>query len=141
MAVADPEPYAFENLGLRAGIWHGRLAGGGGTAPARLLLVLEGRVLAERVPQEGDGAGPDGWPVAMPVPPEALGQGLALLALLADPGPSGAPPMPQAQRLATLTLSAGAPLAGDDVQAELALLRAEIELLKRVMRQMLQTDD
>lgn len=124
----------FEDHGLRAGIWHGRLAGD--AAPARLLLMLDGRLLAEAVPEvEAPAAAGGGWRVAMPVPAEALGEGLRVLVLLADAGPAGALPDAGAQRLAALTLSAGAPLDGD-MAAELALLRAEMELLKQVVRRL-----
>lgn len=130
--MAEPAPaLRFEDHGLRAGIWHGRLTGG--VAPARLLLMLDGRLLTEAAPEAEESGG--GWRVAMPVPAEALGEGLRVPVLLADAGPAGAPPGAEAQRLAALTLSAGAPLDGD-MAAEIALLRAELELLKQVVRRL-----
>lgn len=119
----------FEDHGLRAGLWQGRLTG---EAPARLVLALDGQVLAEAAPEADAGSG---WRVAMPVPAAALGSGLRVLVLLGDEGGPGEPLGPDAQRLAALTLSAGAPVEGD-VQAEIALLRAELDLLKQVLRRM-----
>lgn len=119
----------FEDHGLRAGIWHGRLTG---TAPARLALVLDGQVLAETVPQ-ADG---EGWRVALPVPAEVLGQGLRVPVLLGDEGGPGDPPGPDARQVAALTIRAGAPAEGD-LQTEIALLRAELDLVKQVLRRVL----
>lgn len=129
MAETAPDLH-FDDHGLRAGIWHGHLHGG--AAPARLLLVLDGRVLAEAVP-ETDPEG--GWHVAMPIPAGALGPGLRALVLLADTGPAGAAPGAEAQRLAALTPATGVLLEGD-LQAEVALLRAELDLLKQVVRRL-----
>ena len=121
---------AFESLGLRSGIWQGVLRRD--TAPGRLMLVHMGSRVAEAL------ATPDpegGWRIAAAIPPEQLSDGVQNFLLIEDQGSETEPPQPGANRLGSLTLIAGA-LLDEDLLAEMALLRAELELLKKELRRL-----
>ena len=117
----------FESLGLKAGSWTGILHRA--TAPKRVMLthlglpVAQARIRADK---------PGRWRIDVAVPAECLSDGVQSLALLADEG-EGDQPMPGAERLAVLSLVAGAPL-DLDLRAEIDLIRAELDLLKREFR-------
>lgn len=115
----------FEDCGVRAGIWQGRLTG----APVdRLTLVLDGQVVSvAEAEAEADG---DGWRVAMPLPPHVLGQGSRVVLLMGEA-------QGVTQRLGALTMCVGTSLDAD-AQAEIALLRSEMDMLKQVVRQLVQ---
>lgn len=120
----------FESHGLTEGVWSGILTAG--ELPARVALVLHGRVLAEaRLAEDGAGV----WRLAVELPRAAICEGAHSLLLIADGGQGLDAPLPGAQRLGRLDLMAGAPLEGDLV-AEIALLRAELDLLKREFRRL-----
>ncbi|CAM3338751.1 hypothetical protein PANO111632_14910 [Paracoccus nototheniae] len=120
----------FESFGLKGGVWRGHLNAPKG-APARVVLVQHGAVLAEaRLTDEGD----DSWLVEVDLPPEVLGEGIQTLLLKADSGASGDEAThPDGHVLDRLTLMAGRML-DDDLTAEIAALRAELELVKRELR-------
>lgn len=108
----------------------GRLAGGvwealapPGPAP-RVRAEHAGRALAGVAVAAAPDGGPDGWLIRVPVPPEAIADGLhTVLVTDADTG----------EALASFALAAGDALAPDP-RAELDLLRAELDLLKRAFR-------
>lgn len=115
----------FESHGVRGGTWHGLLSGG--AAPDRVVLSHQGEILAEaRLTPEGEG-----WRVEVDLPGAVVSDGVQTLMLLAE---SGSEP---ALTLARLALLAGRPLE-DDLLAEIAALRAELELVKRELRKMAQ---
>ncbi|MEQ5869371.1 hypothetical protein J4E08_05595 [Sagittula sp. NFXS13] len=64
------------------------------------------------------------WLVSIPVPPEAVGDGVQTF-LITDAGADTS--------LGSFTLVAGEAL-GDDIRAEVELLRAELDMLKRAFR-------
>ncbi|MFD1797733.1 hypothetical protein FQV27_10760 [Paracoccus aurantiacus] len=117
----------FESYGVTAGIWSGRLLAD--NAPARIRLfhlaapVAEAQVLSD---------GPGAWKVEVAIPPHCLSDGMQSLILMSDDGQDEAL-SPSARHLATLTLVAGAPL-DTDLRAEIDLIRAELDLLKREFR-------
>lgn len=118
----------FTSQGFRGGIWSGRLTGG---TPARAVLVLRGETVAEAVLTPDDG----GLTLEARLPADRLGEGAQSFLLIADSGEGMARPLPGGVTLASLPVVAGAPLA-DDLAAEIALLRAELDLLKRELRRL-----
>ena len=117
----------FESLGLKAGSWTGILHRP--VAPKRVMLTHLGVAVAQaRIRADQPGR----WRINVAIPAECLSDGVQSLALLADDG-EGDQPMPGAERLAVLSLVAGAPL-DLDLRAEIDLIRAELDLLKREFR-------
>ena len=122
---------AFTSAGLRGGVWHGTLRAE--TAPPRIALICNGTVAGGvEVAATNE---PGLWRVTAPLPPGCLSDGAQTFVLIADDGTGDEPPRPGAARLGRLAIIAGTPLA-DDLVAEIALLRAEIELLKREFRRL-----
>ncbi len=106
-----------------AGIWEGILsvAGGAGDAPAVQVRHLEKTVPHEISPLDG---APGKWALRIPVPPETLGDGVQTFVIsLTETG----------LRLGSFTVVTGEPLE-DDLRAEVDLLRAELDMLKRAFR-------
>ena len=110
---------------LQAGTWYAlaRRAGGeDGPAP---------RLSAWHLEKELDGlevsAAPVGgqWEVRLPVPAELLSDGVQTILIRNDE---------TGETADTLTLIAGDPL-GPDIRAEVDLLRAELDMLKKAFRQ------
>ncbi|RJE80769.1 hypothetical protein [Paracoccus sp. JM45] len=119
----------FENHGLKGGLWRGRLSHPQG-APARIILVQHGEVIAEgRMTPDGDEASL----VEMDLPREVLTDGLQTLLLRSDAGAAGEEADPDGEVLARMPLLAGRPL-DDDLTTEITALRAEMELVKRELR-------
>lgn len=121
----------FESEGLKGGLWRGRLTAD--TAPGRLVLTHHGEIVAEaRLSPDGDNR----WLVETTLPGEVLTDGVQTLVLVSDGGAEGAPVLSgDGKTLARLSVMAGRPL-DDDLLAELAALRAELELVKRELRRM-----
>lgn len=113
----------FESHGVVAGCWNGALQAA--SPPAGLSVVRRGQVVATAALRD---AGPGVWSVAADLPASVIDNGAHGLLLVA-----GDPDGPGSQVLGSLTLVAGA-VAGDDLLAEVAQLRAELELLKREFR-------
>lgn len=102
---------------LRRGVWEGVLEGGEAPRP---VATHEGReVPGVTVEAEGEA-----WVVRVPVPPEAVGDGVHTV-VVRDEGTG--------ETLASFALVAGEALA-PDLRAELDLLRAELDLLKSAFR-------
>lgn len=113
----------FEDHGVSAGCWTGALQAD--RPPAGLCVVHRGKAVARARVQD---AGPGVWSVAADLPGAVIDRGAHGLLLVA-----GDPDAPDAQVLARLTLVAGV-VAGDELLAEVAQLRAELDLLKREFR-------
>ncbi len=108
----------FKSHGLTSGIWSGTLTGR--SAPARLTVTLRGEDVAQAslTPlTRGE------WQVRATLPAAVLSDGAHSLSLVSDHGAV----------LARLPVIAGAAL-DDDLVAEIAFLRDELELLKREFR-------
>jgi hypothetical protein len=108
---------------LRAGVWQGHLTFGG--APDRPSIAafhreeeLEGLTLDPIPEAEGH------WVVRLPIPAHILSDGVQTIVIrdLSADAP-----------LATVSIVAGEPLE-EDFRAELELLRAELDMLKRAFR-------
>jgi hypothetical protein len=113
---------ALIRVRLQAGRYEGILtcAEGAGTG---IEAVHEGRVVAAAsiAPNEDR---PGSWRAVIALPPEVLGEGVQVIALRSTT---------TGTVLDRITLMAGAPL-DEDIRAEIALLRDEIEMLKRAFR-------
>ncbi|HMQ39634.1 MAG TPA: hypothetical protein PKC09_00045 [Paracoccus sp. (in: a-proteobacteria)] len=117
----------FENLGLKAGTWSGLLHRA--AAPAQAGLVHNGERVAEaRIAAAGEGI----WRIDVDLPAERLGDGVTSFLLFEEVAGDEAP-VGRGQPLASLSVSAGRALQRD-LLAELDLVRAELELLKREFR-------
>lgn len=125
MSDLSASDFLFHDKGISDGIWHGRLTGE--AMPRRVCLVVDGRIMAETrlEPAAGDGAD-----IALPVPPQALRGGLVTLRLMADMASPRADLADDAHEVATLSVLIG------DLQAEIMLMRSEIDLLKRSLRRL-----
>ena len=118
----------FEDQGLRGGVWRGQVRRA--RAPGRILLVHMGEVVGEAgVKPLSEGV----WHVSAQLPVDRLTDGAATFALHEDSGVGGDALQPASACLATLPLIAGQAL-HRDLRAELTLLRAELDLLKREFR-------
>ena len=108
---------------FREGVWEGLLIAGRGAEPRpEVGASLEGRALPGVTLTET--AEPGRFVVEVPVPAEAVGDGVRTI-LIHDSRTE--------EVLASFVLIAGEALA-DDIRAEVALLRAELDLLKRAFR-------
>ena len=106
---------------IRAGIWEGLLIGQ--TDEPRLeVMHLEVPLDGVRITQ--DAAHPGHWAVHVPIPVQAIGDGVQTF-IIRDVGTGAS--------LGHFTVIAGAAMV-DDIRAELDLLRAELDLLKRAFR-------
>ncbi|MEJ6396766.1 hypothetical protein [Yoonia sp. 208BN28-4] len=106
---------------LHAGVWEGVLSGGGKTEPVLTVrhqdTIVPGIALT---PSDTDGT----WVVQVPVPTELVADGVQTFVILHED--SG-------ETLASFALLAGDGLA-EDIRAEVSLLRAELDMLKRAFR-------
>lgn len=106
---------------IRAGVWEGVFSGGE-TRPDLEVLLLEKPipgVVIESVP-----ARPGDWAVRVPVPLDALNDGVQTF-LIREAGTT--------QTLAHFTIITGVAME-DDMRAEVDLLRQELDMLKRAFR-------
>lgn len=108
---------------FRNGIWEGRISGASasGARPGITVMFQDqpvGGVTLNEGQSEGD------WLVAIPVPAEALADGVQTFVIFDDAAGT---------RLGDFTLIAGEAVA-DDLRAEVELLRAELDMLKRAFR-------
>ncbi|PRY93367.1 hypothetical protein BCF33_2235 [Hasllibacter halocynthiae] len=102
---------------IREGVWSARLESEG--EPGPFAVTLRDR----EVPHEVARIEGTLWEVRVPIPPSLIGEGIQT-GIVAEPG---------GRRLAHFTLVAGED-AGADLRAEVDLLRAELDLLKRAFR-------
>ncbi len=108
---------------LRNARWEGRIsvAGNTGTRPDIRVTHLDQPVDSVKL-VEGDGVGI--WNLSIPVPSHAVADGVQTF-LIVDAADD--------TRLGDFTLLAGEAMA-DDLRAEVELLRAELDMLKRAFR-------
>jgi hypothetical protein len=119
--------WTLERLRLAAGRWEGRLTGPEGAAPPRLIVTWAEAVIAE---PEIKAVGAGRWTVSFALPPEVMTDGTQVVAI----GPPGGDPLCRDR------LAFGDALA-DDLGAEIAALRIEVEVLKRAVRRHLAGED
>ena len=112
--------WSLERVRLIGGLWEGRLSGPAGASPPELVVTWQGEeLLGADTRPDGDGR----WAVMFHIPEAAIADGTQTILI----GPRGEP------TLCTETFVFGDPLEGD-LRAEMSLLRAELDLLKRAFR-------
>lgn len=104
---------------LTAGVWEGVLEGGPGHPPEIEARYLD-RVLPGLRVEEAGGI----WAVRLQIPPDVIADGVQTI-VIAEKADGRA--------LDSVALIAGDALA-DDIRAEMDLLRAELDMLKRAFR-------
>ncbi|WP_373355540.1 hypothetical protein [Pseudoroseicyclus sp. CXY001] len=104
---------------IRAGIWHGEITG---RMPERLIVTYQGRIIEglEIEPHEA------GTSLRLLLPREMISEG-AQTCLIADADTG--------ETIAEISLIAGVPVA-EDLRVEVASLRAELDLVKSVLRRL-----
>lgn len=105
---------------IRNGLFEAALEGGKGRPDIELMHLeqpLPGLTLTETAPRR--------WTVSLPIPVEALSDGVQTF-VLRD--------RETGDRLGQFTIVTGVPIE-DDLRAEIGLLRAELDLLKKAFRQ------
>lgn len=107
---------------LLQGLWQGVLSAKDGTEAPQISATHQGAEVPDVTVTPTDTAGQ--WQLTIPIPPEAIADGVQTL-LITEKG-SGEP-------LGHVTLIADEAL-GDDMRAEMDLLRAELDMLKRAFR-------
>lgn len=107
---------------LHEGIWEGVLTGGDGAPPKVQASYRDAPI--EDVAVLRAGGATDAWKVKIPVPTELLSDGVHTV--LISEAESG-------ERLGSFTILAGDAM-DEDLRAEVDLLRAELDMLKRAFR-------
>lgn len=110
-------------IGIENGIWRGVMQASTSDEPEVRVTYL-GKDVAEWSVKAVAGA-PDQWTLEVPVPAEAISDGVHTI-VVSKAGDGSTV-------LGQFSLIAGNALAGD-VQAEVSILRAELDLLKRAFR-------
>jgi hypothetical protein len=106
---------------IRAGVWEGVLTGVAGEP--KLEVELQGQPVPGIAVAAAEGK-PGAWAVTVPIPAEALSEGVQTF-LIREVGAT--------ETLAHFTIITGVAME-DDVRAEIDLLRAELDMLKRAFR-------
>lgn len=114
---------ALVRVRLQAGRYEGILTSSNPAMEQGLEAVHEGKVIAN-VTLSSEDDGPGRWHVAVVLPASVITDGVQVIALRA---------IATGEVLDRITLMAGAPL-DEDFRAELALMRNELEILKRAFR-------
>jgi len=106
---------------MRHGIWQGLIVQSGSGVPRIKVTHLDKDVPDVQLSEATE----DGnWLVQVPVPAEAIADGVQVFVVTDDT---------DGEKLGEFTLIAGEAL-GDDIRAEVELLRAELDMLKRAFR-------
>jgi hypothetical protein len=117
--VTGPD-WRLERVRLSSGTWEGRLTGPVGAAPPELAVTCaEADVALPSITPAGEGC----WTVTFDLPVTIISDGVRTLTV----GPRGGAP------LCVESLAFGDPLELD-LRAELAALKAEVDVLKRAFR-------
>ncbi len=110
-------------LRFRNGIWAGLISNAPGTgARPDISVMFRDQPVPGVELHEGEAAGE--WILQVPIPAEAIADGVQSFVVFDAPSSS---------RLGDFTLIAG-DAASDDLRAEVELLRAELDMLKRAFR-------
>lgn len=105
---------------MRQGIWQGVIQQNGTGVPQIKVTHLNTDVPDVKVTEQDSG----NWLLQVPVPPEAIADGVQVF-VISDATDN--------EKLGHFTLIAGEAL-GDDIRGEVALLREELDMLKRAFR-------
>ena len=116
--------YQVSKTRIQAGIWEGivKSTDGSEVAPNLLVSHLGEPIQSMAVTQDADAQ--DSWQLRIAIPPELLTDG-AQVFIISDKD-SG-------ESLSSFSIITGEPLE-DDIRAEVELLRAELDMLKRAFR-------
>ena len=114
-------PAKLTTTRIREGIWQGVLTRPGSAAPNIEVTHRETPVTNVEVVENGEGGT---WALSVPIPAQAISDGVQTL-VIRDVDADLA--------IGHITLMAGEVL-GDDIRAEMDLLRAELDMLKRAFR-------
>ncbi|MEL7099181.1 MAG: hypothetical protein AAGM84_10175 [Pseudomonadota bacterium] len=107
-------------IGIKGGIWSAMVTGDAAGVP-QITASHENRAIADvKVTDRGA----DGWLLQIPIPTDAIADGVQTF--IVSDSASG-------DQLASFALLAGEVL-GSDIRAEMDLLRAELDMLKRAFR-------
>lgn len=106
---------------IASGKWFGLITGPAGAAPEIEIVHLEKPFPHVAVSQTVQ---PDQWTVTSDIPPDLLGEGVQTCLVRMKPG---------GEKLGHFTIIAGSPL-DEDIRAEIDLLRAELDMLKKAFR-------
>lgn len=112
--------WTLTKLRLVAGQWQGLLRGGSGTPPELVAEHLGQPLPGLQVTPDTDGA----WRVDLPIPASVIADGAHCVVIRQAE---------DMRELAVIVLMAGEDLA-HDLRGEVAMLRAELDLLKRAFR-------
>ncbi|EAU46785.1 MULTISPECIES: hypothetical protein [Salipiger] len=114
--------YSLTKTRFKEGVWEGLLAADSGAPTPEITVDFDGRpVRGVTVTETTE---PGRWAVEVPVPQEAICDGVQTFAIREAASD---------EVLGSFTLIAGEAL-GDDLRAEVSLLRAELDMLKRAFR-------
>ncbi len=115
--------YELTKTRFKEAVWEGQLKVGGGEKrpPEITVLWRDTAVIGVRVSEMNT---QNLFSVQIPIPDEAIGDGVQTFAIFVDG---------QTEALDSFTLIAGEAV-GDDLRAEVELLRAELDMLKRTFR-------
>ncbi len=112
----------LKKIRLRNGVWEGRLSGGSGLQrPEIQVKYLDLPVESVSVIESDE---PGSWDVSIPIPTHAVADGVQTFVIYDTIGET---------KLGDFTLIAGEAIS-DDLRAEMELLRAELDMLKRAFR-------
>jgi hypothetical protein len=106
---------------MRHGIWHGMILQSGSGVP-QIKVTHQGNPVSDIKVTENEAEGH--WLLQVPIPPEAISDGVQVF-VITDAVDD--------DKLGHFTIIAGEAL-GDDIRAEVELLRAELDMLKRAFR-------
>lgn len=106
---------------MKQGVWQGIITGMGEEEP-RVEVTHEDTVVSDIILTHNQSA--DHWTLSVPIPPEAIADGVQTL-IIRDADTDA--------KIGHITLIAGEVLS-DDIRAEMDLLRAELDMLKRAFR-------
>ncbi len=105
---------------LRGGIWEGKLSGAGTTEPGLKVSHLGEAIEGLQLTYDGTD---DVWRVSLPIPARFISDGVQTFLICDDAD----------NVLTSFTLISGQALA-EDMRAEMALLRSELDMLKQSFR-------
>ncbi|MFK7834649.1 MAG: hypothetical protein AB8B60_00385 [Sulfitobacter sp.] len=106
---------------MSQGVWQGIITGMGEDEP-RIEVTHENTVVTDFILTHNQSA--DHWTLSIPIPPNAIADGVQTL-VIRD--------IEENAKIGHITLIAGEML-NDDIRAEMNLLRAELDMLKRAFR-------
>lgn len=120
--MSDTGPLSLTRTRILEGVWQGVLVGATGDAPPDIRVTHFDRpVDGVQLERAADGSG---WLVRVPIPPEVISDGVQTF-VIRDAGSD--------ETLDSFAILAGEALA-EDIRAEVDLLRAELDMLKRAFR-------